>query len=174
VQALIDFIIRNLMALWPIARVDAWENGVIVRNGRIIRTLKPGIHWRWWFIEQVKTAWSTELTIDLPNASIMTTDGESIIVSANIAYIIESIEKLWTTLSNSTDTIKNVSLGFLASECAKRSWTELTQDRDALQSEFTKHLQEITSPWGLKMTRVYITDLVPVRQYRLFGEALSK
>jgi regulator of protease activity HflC (stomatin/prohibitin superfamily) len=158
------------MALWPIARVDTWEQGVVLRNGRIIRKLQPGIHWRWWFIEEVRTAWRTELTVDLPNASVTTTDGTSIIVSANIAYKIIDMKMLFETISNSGDTIKNVALGFLATECSRKTWKELTTDRPKLQDEFMQHLQETVSPWGLQMTRVYLTDLVPVKQIRLFSD----
>lgn len=36
-QALIDFLIRNLMALWPLARVNEWNRAILVRLGKIRR-----------------------------------------------------------------------------------------------------------------------------------------
>ncbi|HEX8321025.1 hypothetical protein [Longimicrobium sp.] len=53
-QALIDFIIRNLMAFWPLARVNAWEIGLRVRLGHVREELRTGIHWRWPFLDEVR------------------------------------------------------------------------------------------------------------------------
>ena len=170
-QALINFIIANLKAIWPISRVYSWHRGLLIRGGIIKRELDPGLHCRWPILDEVYTANCAEQTIDLPTAAVTTSCGRSVAVSANIAYRIFSPKSLWQKVSNIERSVTNLTLGFLASECTKRSWDDLTHRRDDVQSELAAHMSKQLEPWGVEITRVYLTDLVEARHYRLFGDA---
>ncbi|MFL5481151.1 MAG: SPFH domain-containing protein [Gemmatimonadaceae bacterium] len=169
-QALINFIIANLKAIWPISRVYGWQQGLLLRGGQLRRELKPGLHMRWPVLEEVYTAYSTEQTIDLPTAAVTTSDGKSIAVSANIAYRVLSIQTLWAAVSNINQSVTNMAIGYLATECTKRSWTDLTERRDEVQAELAALMSKRLAPWGVEITQVFITDLVEARQWRVFSD----
>jgi regulator of protease activity HflC (stomatin/prohibitin superfamily) len=170
-QALINFIIANLKAIWPVSRVYGWQHGLLIRGGKLQRELAPGLHWRWSILEEVYTAYSTEQTVDLPTAAITTSDGKSLALSANIAYRVISLKTLWGAVSNIQQSITNVAIGYLATECTKRSWGDLTSGRENLQAELAEHMSRQLSAWGVEVTRVFITDLVEARQWRVFSDA---
>jgi regulator of protease activity HflC (stomatin/prohibitin superfamily) len=173
VQALINFIIAQWKALWPISRVYSWEKGLLIRGGIIRRELAPGLHVRWPVLDEVYRANCAEQTIDLPTAAVTTSCGKSVAASANLAYRTCSPKKLWSKVSNIERSVTNLTLGFLAGELTKRSWEDLTQRRDDVQSELAAHMSKQLEPWGVEVTRVYLTDLVEARHYRLFGDAAA-
>jgi regulator of protease activity HflC (stomatin/prohibitin superfamily) len=169
-QSLIDFIVRNLMALWPIARVYEWETGMMLRNGKVNRMLTPGLHWRWWFIEECYRAFNTETNVDLNAASIVTTDGVSIVVSANVSYRVTNVATLWRKIMNSNDAIRNLAIGFVASYCADSEWGYLTESREEVETGLRTYLEENLHDKGIEIIRVQLTDLAPARAYRLFND----
>jgi regulator of protease activity HflC (stomatin/prohibitin superfamily) len=133
----------------------------------------PGLHWRWWFIDQVVKAWGTIIIIDLPNALVTTIDGRSIIVSANLAYRIADIVKMWGKIVNSNETLKNIAIGFLADECANYSWNDLVHLRTSIQGALRDHLQAAVEPWGIAMEQVHLTDLAVTTPYRLYTDGVT-
>lgn len=169
-QALINFVIAQWKALWPISRVYTWEKGLLIRGGIIKRELAPGLHIRWPVLDEVYRANCAEQTIDLPTVAVTTSCGRSVAASANLAYRTHSPKALWSKVSNIERSVTNLTLGFLASELTKRTWEDLTQRRDEVQSELAAHMTKQLEVWGVEVTRVYLTDLIEAVSYRLFGD----
>lgn len=169
-QALVDFIVRNLMALWPVALVKEWELAIMLRSGRINRSLGPGLHWRWWFIEEKKAWPGQEIVIDLPVGSCTSADGRTLTISANLGYKVTDYTTYLRSVWNGEASLKATAIGFLTSTVAGKEWAALATDRKGLEAELRDSLGAVVAPWGVAITRVYLTDLVEARQYRLFGD----
>lgn len=169
-QALIDFLIRNIMAFWPITRVNAWQMGLRVRLGRARDELGPGIHWRWPFLDQVMLWASTEITRDLPLSAVTTVDGHSVVISANVSFRMRSIRTMYLTVWDVESSLGFLTIGKLASACAQRTWPTLRDDRAALEASLLQDVAGEVSGWGIDVTRMHLTDLVLAKQYRFFGE----
>lgn len=158
-QAFIDFLIKNLLKLWPIARVDQWETGIRVRAGIIKETLKPGLHWRWLFIEEVLTWWSTEMSCALATGCVTCASGESVIVSANIRYRVVDYAMSKRTIFDLQATLKRNLIGMICTEVAGRDWSTLAGNRAQLGRALMKSVGETAATWGLLVTAIDITDL---------------
>lgn len=169
-QALVDFIVRNLRMLWPLALVKEWELGVMMRAGRINRKLGAGLHWRWLFVEECKTWPSQECVIDLPTGSCTSADGTTLTVSANLGYKVVDYVTYLRAVWYGEASIKATAIGFLTSTVASKRWDEMSSDRRGFEAELRRTLGDVVGPWGVEVTRVYLTDLVEARQYRLFGD----
>jgi regulator of protease activity HflC (stomatin/prohibitin superfamily) len=167
-QALIDFIIRNLLALWPIARIYDWQVGMVVRGGRITRELGPGLHFRWWFIDEVKTYPSTDIGLDLPTGSITTLDGVPISVSANLTYRMTSIAQAWRSLWNCENTLKLIAIGELTSYCAQRTWQTLCEDRALHETRLRERLDAAALQRGCTIVRLSLTDCIRTHAHRQY------
>lgn len=159
-QALVDLIVRNLMALWPIAKVLEWETAILVRCGRIVRVLGHGLHWRWPFFDEVKTWPGNEVCIDLASGAITTSDGRCVTVSANCRYRLFNAALGWKMVWSFETSIKQSVLGILCTGCASRTWDELTKDRRALEAALVQEVNDVTSAWGIRVTAMNLTDLV--------------
>lgn len=172
-QAILDFVVKHVMAFWPLARVYSWQQGVRVRLGKLREELEPGIHWRWPFVDEVFKVSTAEYTLDLRAGAITTSDGHSIAVSANLAYRIVSVRTMWQNVADVDESIQNMALGFLTTECARRSGPELLGDRTEMQGSLASFMTAELAAWGVEVTRVCLTDLVRAKQYRLFMDATA-
>lgn len=168
-QALIDFIVRNLLALWPIARVYDWQEAMRVRNGRIKEELSPGLHWRWWFIDEVKVWPGNEVGLDLAAGSVTTSDGQAISVSANVSYRCVSIAKMYRALWNHESTLKLVAIGHIASECATMTWAQLRERRN-LEASLLVSLNATMNVRGIEVISIRLTDCVPSHAQHLYHD----
>lgn len=173
-QYLLDFIVRNIMAFWPIARVYTWQQGLRVRNGQVKEILYPGLHWRWWFIDEIFKQTSTEQTLDLPACSITTTDGVPIVLSANIAWRVVDVKTQWSTVWSIDVSLAKLMHGLVAQFCSGKSIAELSTNRAALQVYLAQQLTEQGQQWGTEVTRVHVTDFVRARQIKLFGDGFKQ
>lgn len=168
-QALIDFLIRNLLALWPIARVYDWQVAARIRKGRIREELTPGLHWRWWFVDEVKTYPRTEQVVDVQAGAVTTTDGQSVVVSANIGYTVQSLGTLWRRVWNVDSSIKALAAGRILSDVAQRSWEDLHGNARAdLEATLRAAINSAVSGWGVTIERVHLTDCVKSRAHRVY------
>lgn len=167
-QALIDFVMRYIAALWPVVCVREWETALMVRNGHIRQPLGPGLHWRWWFIEEVKRWPAVEVALDLDTAGITSTDGVSFVLSANIGYRLVDISQSWRSLWNMESTMKKTAIGIIATSCSTYSWSGLCMSRESVEYRLLTELNQLFGSWGLQVTRVHLTDLIQGRAHRQY------
>lgn len=168
-QALIDFIIRNLLAVWPIVQVDEWQAGMMVRKGRIHRPLGPGLHWRWLFIEK-RIQWPrSEVVISLPTSSITTADGKAIALDANIGYRLVDIIRCWRNVWNLERSIAAAAAGIMCTELATRVWADLQGPRRSeRERELRVAFSAMAETFGVEIVRVHLVACVEARQHRHF------
>jgi regulator of protease activity HflC (stomatin/prohibitin superfamily) len=168
-QALIDFLIRNLLALWPIACVDEWQRAMMVRNGRIHRSLAPGLHWRWLFVERVIQWPASEVVLSLATASITTADGRAIAVDANLGYRLVDIAKNWRTMWSLEKSVVAMAAGIICSNLALRAWEELQgEQRKERERDILVALNATSVGFGVEVVRVHLVACVEARQHRHF------
>jgi regulator of protease activity HflC (stomatin/prohibitin superfamily) len=173
-QALIDFIIRNLLQLWPIARVYSWQVGCRVRGGIVREELGPGLHWRWWFIDEVEVWPGTVQGIDLATATITTADGLSVSVSANVQWRVTSMRQMKLGIWNTVTTLGLIALGEIATRCASQSWPQLKSNRAALESDLRGFVNARIATWGVEVSAVNVTDMIITRGHRHYVDGMEK
>lgn len=160
-QAFIDFLIKNLLKLWPIARVYEWDAAFRCRNGIIREPLGPGLHWRWWFVDEVMTWPSTEMSAVLASGVITTTDGTAVIVSGNVRYRITDYILCRRRIFDNAATFRRNIFGQLCTECAASSIMVLMGDRRALEEKLLAKANEMAKEWGINLVALNLTDLAP-------------
>lgn len=171
-QALIDLIMRNLRTLWPLCRVYEWQLAMMVRNGRILRLLTPGLHWQWPFVDEVYTWTRAESAIDLASGGITTRDGIGLTLSGNLAYRAVNIVPLWTKVWGIEATLRNVALGIITSHCLALTWDEV-RARDGIEATLLERIRTETAEWGVEITRLHLTDCIATRGHRHFVDGLK-
>lgn len=173
-QALVDFVVRNLLALWPVARIYSWQHGLLLRGGIIRRTLGPGLHWRWWFLEEVKNWPANDMAVDLETAAVTTADGKAVAISANLTYRCVDVAAFYREVWNTETTLQRVALGEIATHCAREEWDYLRTQRVATETMLLAALNERVTRWGINVSRIHLTDLVLVRPYRHYLDGKDK
>ena len=104
--------------------------------------------------------------VDLRTQSIRTKDNYEIIVSGAVQYSIKDVEKAIINVQDVDVAIMTISLGIILEFIKNRTLGEC-QDLDNLKNEILKGLKEAAKGWGLKIEKIFITDLGKARNLRL-------
>lgn len=169
-QALIDFIIRNVMAFWPFFVVDFNQRAVRIRNGNPIEEVSAGLHFRRLFIEKIHTWYIAEDFIDLPFGDAQTKDGKTVTFSANVGFRIVSPMKMMRAVIDVDENLARLALGQLSTLISKRTFDELAKGNEGMRTWLKQQIDRETSEWGIEVTCVYLTNLSCARQIRLLKD----
>ena len=148
-QQLLQYILERLMALWPLSVINEWRQGILVRGGKIVKELSPGIHWRWPFLDAVLTFPRTECVIDLGTAAVETRDGIAVAVSANVAYRVRSVAQVWRSVWDMDDSLSRLAIGRIASHIGGIRASAMKTKRNLLEAALVSDLGEATAEWGV-------------------------
>ncbi len=165
-------VLRTFMGWFPrLIIVDPDEEGVLIRLGRVKRAVKPGWYIVTPWIEQIVTMQVTPQIANLPNQSIMDKDGRTIGVSGAIEYEVENMEKAAYHVQNVDNSMENLAMGFIAGRVRECSGNDI--DLTHLESKLAREIAQGVSRWGLKVTRVWITDFVFQQCIRVMGDGTA-
>ncbi len=142
------------------------EAGVRVTLGTRVKVLDPGFYFHWPIIQTILYTTVTIQVKDLRSQSIPSKGGRDLILSGAIKYKIVDIRKAMLEVQDYDRSLEALSLGVLLAVASTMTEDELI-DTERLGDEILKKIREEASGWGLKLQRVYITDLGRAKNVRL-------
>ena len=161
IQKLTCFIPRPLL-------LADYEAGVRITFGKWNKKIASG--WFWYIPLFQKIVWMEIQTqvADLRGQSVRTKDGQSVIVSGAIQYSIKDVYKSFFNVQDIDKSLETLALGIILEYVNKRTLEEC-EDVEGLKKEILKGVKDAAQGWGLKIERIYITDLDKTRNIRLIG-----
>jgi regulator of protease activity HflC (stomatin/prohibitin superfamily) len=166
----IESILSRLEELWPLVRVHSFQRGVKFRHGRDIALLEPGVHFAFWWFEEIVLVTTCERTVNLPTQSMTTADDVAVTFSANVAYEVTDAREMYTKLSDFEDSLNATAMVFLADKVRSKTWAELVSGQAELERQLREALTRRGKRWGVKFLDVGFTDMVKARVHRLYGD----
>lgn len=158
---------EHLYGLWPFRIVNAWEQAVKLRCGRIRGLLKPGLHFFWPFLEEITTQEANVEVVSTPHQTCTTSDGKVVTFNLVIRYRTVDLAKQYATIHDAGETI-------LAEVCASAgAWApELTAEEAnaELADDVWGDIQERFAEWGLELEAITLANFAVVQAIRLIGE----
>lgn len=161
-----ESIIGFLSRLTVLRIVRQYEGGVFLRCGKYKRTLGPGLYWTWPVVDDVQATTVVPRLVDLVDQSVTLEDGASVAFSGALEYEITDARKALLAVDNLAQSIQTLAMGFLADELSSRTFDESRDLRDVEESVVAAMKKQSRS-WGVKIRRVWITDLSKHRVLRL-------
>ena len=150
-----------LVALkYSIKIVPQSEKWVVERIGKYHRTLEAGLQLIIPFFESIKfkvAVQETQLPPDPINS--ITKDNVSISIKLAILYRITDPSRSKYRIENLELGIKTIINGTVRSVIGKTDLDEVQSNRRHLASEIETELQHVADEWGIKLTRVEITEV---------------
>lgn len=156
--------IFNAFKIWVI--VQKWESGLRVRNGKKIKLLRPGLHFKIPYFDSVYVQEVRLRVVSMPTQTITTKDNETITLSAAIGYSITDIEKLYLTLFHPETTVKNIAMSFISDYISTRAAESLKLDD--LEAAAVEHLKKLD--YGIDFSYLKLTNFARVKTYRLIQD----
>ncbi|TQI72285.1 SPFH domain/Band 7 family protein [Gramella sp. Hel_I_59] len=163
IQQFIEYIF-NALKIWVI--VQPWEAGIRVRNGKKIKKLDKGIHFKLPYFDSVYVQEIRLRVRELPMQTLTSKDLKTITLNSSIGYSIRDIEKLYQTLYRPEMTLQNIAMSAIAEV------VYTTNARDVSPELLEKSVLSKLSAedYGLNYEYFKVTNFAVVRTYRLIQD----
>jgi regulator of protease activity HflC (stomatin/prohibitin superfamily) len=130
--------------------------------GSYNRKLEPGLNFIIPFIDRVVYKGTIkEKVLDIPPQSCITRDNVSISVDAVVYWRIMDMYKSYYKVENLQLAIVNLVLTQIRSEMGKLELDQTFTARTEINEILLRELDIATDPWGVKVTRVELRDIIP-------------
>src|SRR6478609_7983214 len=165
---LIVLIIFGLIAVGASVRVlREYERGVIFRLGRLIAQKGPGLILLIPFIDRMVKVDLRTVTLNIPPQEVITRDNVPAGVNAVAYFRVVDSQKAIVEVENFLLATSQISQTSLRSVLGKADFDQLLSERERLNEELQKIIDESTEPWGVKVTAVEIKDVeIPEQMQR--------
>ena len=144
-----------------------YERGVIFRLGRLIAQKGPGLILLIPFVDRMVKVDLRTVTLNIPPQEVITRDNVPASVNAVAYFRVIDPRKAITEVENYLLATSQISQTALRSVLGKAEFDQLLSERERLNEELQKIIDESTEPWGVKVTAVEIKDVeIPEQMQR--------
>jgi len=144
-----------------------YERGVIFRLGRLIAQKGPGLILLIPLIDRIVKVDLRTVTLNVPPQEVITRDNVPCRVNAVAYFRVVDPNRAVVEVENYLVATSQISQTALRSVLGKAELDQLLADRERLNEELQKIIDESTEPWGVKVTAVEIKDVeIPEQMQR--------
>lgn len=157
------FVIFGGSALFGSVKIVNEKNEYLIeRLGSYNKKLDSGLNFIVPFIDKVVYQDTTrEKVLDIPPQSCITKDNVAITVDAVVYWRIVDMENAYYKVENLQPAMTNLVLTQIRSEIGKLELDETFTARTEINEVLLRDLDIATDPWGVKVTRVELRDIMP-------------
>jgi regulator of protease activity HflC (stomatin/prohibitin superfamily) len=140
--------------------VQEYERGVIFRLGRVLPGAKgPGLFLIIPFIDRMVKVNLQTVTMNVPPQDIITRDNVTVRVDAVIYFHVVDPVRATVEIQNYLLGTSQIAQTTLRSILGKAELDELLSRREELNDQLQIVIDDLTEPWGVKVTHVEIKDV---------------
>ncbi|MEQ9486734.1 SPFH domain-containing protein [Coleofasciculus sp. F4-SAH-05] len=126
------------------------------------KKLEPGLNFVIPFLDQIACQQTIrEQVLEIPPQNCITRDNVSISVDAVVYWRVINLEKSYYKVQNLKAAMVNLVLTQIRSEMGKLELNQTFTARTEVNEMLLRELDIATAPWGVKVTRVELRDIVP-------------
>ncbi|MCK5224769.1 slipin family protein, partial [Candidatus Calescamantes bacterium] len=155
IAGIIVFLILNAVKIIP-----EYERAIIFRLGRLLKTPKgPGLFLIFPFVDQMKRVSLRTIVLDVPPQDIITKDNVSVNVNAVVYFRVVDANKAIVEVENFKYATSQLAQTTLRSILGQSELDELLSERENINKELQKILDQATDPWGIKVGMVEVKQV---------------
>lgn len=144
-----------------------YERGVIFRLGRLIAMKGPGLILLIPLVDRMERVDLRTVTLNIPPQEVITRDNVPSSVNAVAYFRVVDANRSIVEVENYLLATSQIAQTALRSVLGKAELDQLLAERERLNEELQKIIDESTEPWGVKVTAVEIKDVeIPEQMQR--------
>ena len=137
---------------------------VVERLGAYHRTMQTGMHYVFPFIERISNKVSLkEIVKDFAPQPVITKDNVTMQIDTVVYFQITDPKLYSYGVENPINAIENLTATTLRNIIGELELDETLTSRDVINTKMRSILDEATDPWGVKVNRVEVKNILPPR-----------
>jgi regulator of protease activity HflC (stomatin/prohibitin superfamily) len=134
----------------------------VERFGKYRGTFGPGLHWLIPYVDRIaRRIPMMEQVLDVPTQEVITKDNAMVAVDGVVFYQVLDAAKAAYEVHNLEYAIAQLAQTNLRTVMGSMDLDQLLSQRDAINGRLLTVIDDATTPWGIKVTRVEVKDIRP-------------
>jgi regulator of protease activity HflC (stomatin/prohibitin superfamily) len=139
--------------------VKEYERGVVFRLGRLVGPRGPGLILLVPFIERMQKIDLRTVTLDVPAQEVITRDNVTVRVSAVAYFRVVDPNSAIVNVTDYNRATSQIAQTTLRSVLGQSTLDDLLSERDKINEQLQRIIDEQTEPWGVKVSIVEVKDV---------------